>query len=293
MQKIEIKNLSVCICKDGRKIDKINNQEFTINPGDAILLSGPNGSGKSSIIKVMVGDTLDFPELRYEGEIYFIRKNGEMIKVDENEKNRTLFLKNVCYISQNDETPFEEVIDCFLSSIDNEDIDNKEKYVFDFVLNNAIYSAYFDSDEIVSASKSAKKLLIKLNIFNPTLNEIKTALFLKSKKKHMSGGQAKLLNIASNLVKYKFCKICFLDEPLNNLDYSNVRLLSNLLTNIQEEIPELAFVIVSHCRAIQIINRIVEIDTNSKALVEIQSTGRTVNLECSSCFGKLKDRRYV
>lgn len=293
MQGIEISNLSICIYKDGRKIDKINNQNFTIKPGDAILLSGPNGSGKSSIIKAIVGDTLDFPELRYEGAISFIRENGEKIKVDESEKNRILFLKNVCYISQNDETPFEEVIDCFLSSIDNEDVDNKEKYVFDFVLHNAIYSAYFDSDEIVSASKSAKKLLTKLNIFNPTVNEIKTALFLKSKKKHMSGGQAKLLNIASNLVKYKFCKICFLDEPLNNLDYSNVRFLSNLLTNIQEERPELAFVIVSHCRAIQIINRIIEIDTTTKSLVELEGIDKALHSECSSCFGKIKNRRYI
>lgn len=104
--------------------------------------------------------------------------------------------------------------------------------------------------------------------------------------KKMSGGQKKLTNIMTNLIRYSFCDLLLLDEPLNNLDYNNVRLFSNVLTRIYRDKPELGIIMVTHCRSIPIVNRVIEIQPNTKKLVE------TKNYSCNSCFGELDEKGY-
>lgn len=297
MQLLKVNNLTIKVNKNGKTIDKILSQSFIINSGDVILITGPNGSGKSSIIKVLVGDTLDFNSLQYDGVIS-LNKNDKWIELNKRQDSISEFASNVCYISQKDETAFEEVLDCYLSSIDKELIEDKTKYVFDFVLNKKIYESYFNDESEVILNRKAQKLLESLLISSPSLAQIKTAIYLKSRKRNMSGGQAKFLNIASNLIRYSFCSLCLIDEPLNNLDYDNVRLFSNILTSIYEEKPELAFIIVTHCRSIPIINRIIEIDTKSKTLKQfpndyVKDIKSVLPSECSSCFGKIVGNKYV
>lgn len=297
MVKLDIKNLSIQINKDGKFIDKILNQNFTISEGDVVLITGPNGSGKSAIIKSLVGDTLDFKALHSSGSFLYY-DNNSVVNINESDESISYFASKVCYISQSDETAYEEILDCFLSSIAKESIENKIKYVFDFVLNNKIYESYFNDDSEVIMNRKAEKLLELLNIDEKDDAHIKTALYLKSKKKNMSGGQAKFLNIASNLIKYKFCDLCLIDEPLNNLDYSNVRLFSNILASIHNEKPKLAFIIVTHCRAIPIINKVIEIDSKTKALKqypndEVKDIKSILPSECNSCFGKIVDSKYI
>lgn len=85
----------------------------------------------------------------------------------------------------------------------------------------------------------------------------------------------------ANLIRYSFCDLLILDEPLNNLDYSNVRAFSNVLTRIYRAKPELAIILVTHCRSIPIVNRIIEIDPDKKVFTENES------YTCSSCFGSV------
>ena len=78
-----------------------------------------------------------------------------------------------------------------------------------------------------------------------------------------------------------------MDKPLNNLDHNNVRIFSNILTMIYREKPEFAILIVTHCRSIPIVNKVIKIDSAEMAL--------KIGTEyvCSSCFGKIdRDELY-
>ena len=79
-----------------------------------------------------------------------------------------------------------------------------------------------------------------------TPEDFLAAKYLSMSTKRMSGGQKKLTNIFSNMIRYDFCELIILDEPLNNLDYSNVRAFSNVLTRIYRSKPELAIILVTH-----------------------------------------------
>lgn len=291
MEKISIENLSINIKKNGQTFKIMDNQSLEIRPGDVILISGPNGSGKSSVIKTIVGDLLDFSGLSYTGKLCFYERNNDYFLIDENQKNRRLFLSRCSYVSQNDDTPFVEVLDSILASLDSFSIENKLRYVFDFIYNNSLFQSYFSEDEDIKISKKASKLLKQLFIEEPTKEQAKTAVFLTMKSTHMSGGQKKLLNIIANLIKYDFCDICIIDEPINNLDYSNVRLFANLLQSIHTKKPSLSFLIVSHCRSIPIINRIVQI--RNKQFYEVEDVKTAMPSGCSSCFGPIVDGRYI
>lgn len=107
--------------------------------------------------------------------------------------------------------------------------------------------------------------------------------YLSMSTRRMSGGQKKLTNIFSNLIRYSFCDLLILDEPLNNLDYSNVRAFSNVLTKIYRTKPELGIILVTHCRSIPIINRIIEIDPERELFYENKT------YICSSCFGVVNE----
>ncbi len=62
---------------------------------------------------------------------------------------------------------------------------------------------------------------------------------------------------------------------------TNVRAFSNVLTKIYRSKPELPIILVTHCRSIPIVSRIIEIDPVQKQFVEGES------YVCSSCFGNI------
>ena len=292
MKLLEIDNLSISIRNDRNLHPKLVDQTLVINEGDVVLLTGPNGCGKSSVIKSLVGDVLDFTAMETKGDFYYFQ-NNQKVKINCNEKSVSEFAGKTCYISQDDNTSFTTVMDCFLSGIEKEEIADKQKYVFDFILRHKAYQCYFSEDAEVKMTRKPLKLIEKLNLDRNDAANQKTAILLTSKKRNMSGGQAKFLNILSNLVRIEFCIICLIDEPLNNLDYSNVRLFSNIIADLHEEYPKMAFVIVSHCRSIPSINRIVQIDAKSKRFLEVENPKDALHLECNSCFGQIENGRYV
>lgn len=293
MKVIDIRGLSIQVKKGNGFLSKIENQSFSVNEGDVLLITGPNGCGKSSIVKSVVGDVLDFPSLNYSGEFVFYY-DGKPINIKEDEKNRSFFVKNVCYVSQKDEMPFEEILDAFLASVDGL-VPEKEKkgFVFRFVLKYRAFESFLSERERIKPSAKVKKFLSSAGGNVADQDHIRAAMFLLGRTKNLSGGQAKLLNILSNLVKYPFAKAILLDEPINNLDYSNVRLFSNILAQIHQEYPRLCFVIITHCRSIPIINRIIAIDPNNKTLDEVENVNEMIRSDCSGCFGTIKDGFYV
>ena len=76
-----------------------------------------------------------------------------------------------------------------------------------------------------------------------------------------------------------------LDEPLNNLDYGNVRTFSNILTQIHGQYPSIGILLVTHCRSIPIVNKVIEICPKTKTL----NAGN--GYVCNSCFGSVDENK--
>ena len=276
---LTINNLNISVMDSACIVDG----SFSVDAGDVVLLTGPNGCGKSTIIKVIVGDVFDYKDLKYDSSVITYNLNGTQIDVLGTEKERESFRKSICYISQEDDFESPRVLDCFKMSLNYYAIKNKERYVFDFIRKHNIYKAFANSElpEIDAKERLlAKRIKLDLNHLDDA--DKQTLYYLTRNINRMSGGQKKLTNIASNLIRYSFCNLIILDEPLNNLDYSNVRSFSNILTSICKEKPELGVIIVTHCRSIPVVNKILEI--KDKRIVD----GGQYN--CSSCFGKINDQ---
>lgn len=280
MSILEVNNLSFDIKGETR----IKNATFLVDPGDVILLSGPNGSGKSTIVKILMGDLYDYDlSMNYSTTGIFYHNAKATYDILSNEGGEE-FRKKVCYISQDDKLVGETLFDCFMLSIDKSNIDEKSRFVFDFALEYSLQNCFIlDSKQLLSNTekKIAQKIGIDYHYLGEKERQIIKMLALKTKQ--MSGGQKKLTNIITNLIRTSFCDLLILDEPLNNLDYDNVRSFSNILTKIYNKNKTIGIIIVTHCRSLPVINRVLEIKPNEKLLVK----GKTQ--VCSTCFGEIDD----
>ena len=282
MELLTIKQFNLSVGED----HKIVNSSFSVSSGDVVLLTGPNGCGKSTIIKILMGAAFDYKNLNYSGSTVLYRGQHDILH---DERENELFRRCVCYVSQEDEFESDSVFDCFINSIDYSVSDKKEEFVFHFIKQFSIQECFGISAKKARFDRRSQRLLRILGLKKECLSDEDAAVltYLAMSTKRMSGGQKKLTNIFSNLIRYSFCDLLILDEPLNNLDYSNVRAFSNVLTKVYRAKPELAVIIVTHCRSIPIVNRIIEIDPTQKVFSENDS------YVCSSCFGSVdKDGYY-
>lgn len=282
MEILSVKDLNISI--DG--ITKIANGCFTVNQGDVVLLTGSNGCGKSTIIKVLVGGTFDYSDLSVgNSSALFLEKHDILSSDEENE----YFRRNICYVSQEDEFESDDVLDCYMNSIEGTVKDDPLKYVFDFIVKYNIPKC-FGIKPNGSLNLQTRRITKKLGLSSTSINdEERMAIqYLSMRISKMSGGQKKLANIFTNLIRYEYCDLIILDEPLNNLDYNNVRMFSNILTSIYKDKPSLAILMVTHCRSIPIINKVLEIDADNHTI------SKSAAYHCSSCFGKISaDGLYV
>ena len=261
---------------------KISNSSFSLNPGDVVLLTGPNGCGKSTLIKVLMGAAFDYTGLDYS---YSLVTYKEEHRILDSESENEEFRRNVCYVSQEDEFESDSVLDCFMNSIDYAVKEDKAAYVLDFIKQFSIYECFDIESTKAQPDRSYRHVLRQLGISRKEISkeDAMAVKYLSMSTRRMSGGQKKLTNIFSNLIRYNFCDLLMLDEPLNNLDYSNVRAFSNVLTKIYRSKPDLGIILVTHCRSIPIVNRIIEIDPDQKLFNENET------YICSSCFGSVNE----
>ena len=283
MELLTIKQFNLTIDEN----HKIKDSSFSVFPGDVVLLTGPNGCGKSTFIKVLMNAAFDYKNLDYS---YSVVRYKEMYDILNSESENDAFRRSVCYVSQEDDFESDSVMDCFINSIDYMVKEDKAEYALNFIREFSLYECFGIDQSYVRLDRKCRRILKKLGM---SQHEIKTEdimaiKYLSMSTKHMSGGQKKLTNIFANLIRYDFCDLLILDEPLNNLDYSNVRAFSNVLTKIYRSKSELAIILVTHCRSIPIVNRIIEIDPTRKQFIEVET------YICSSCFGSVnKDGFYV
>lgn len=282
MDILTIKQFNLTVGDD----QKIKNSSFSVQTGDVVLLTGPNGCGKSTVIKVLMGAAFDYKGLAYSYDRVVYKEEHDILN---SESENESFRRSVCYVSQEDEFESESVLECFINSIEYAIKDNKAAYVLNLIKRFSIHECFGIDPTKVKIDRECRHVLKQLGLDQQeiTREDIMAAKYLSMSTKRMSGGQKKLTNIFSNLIRYAFCELLILDEPLNNLDYNNVRAFSNVLTKIYRSKPELAIILVTHCRSIPIVNRIIEIDPIQKQFKENKA------YVCSSCFGTInKDGLY-
>ena len=276
-----------------RNIDiKINGERkvasetgFEVRSGDVVLLSGKNGCGKSTVIKMIMDDldsgikaTADIGHDSY----------GDIMQSREARKR---FNQSTCYVPQADEFEASHLLDCCLTSlISIPAIHEPVRYILDFVTKHRFYTVcYSDAEHIKLGIRDdySRRLLAKCGIdpTEATQEDIKAALFLAKNPERMSGGQKKIANILSALVRCEYSDLLIIDEPLNALDYDNVRLFSNIINRIHLEQPNVGIIIVTHCRAMPCLNRILTIANNT-------ITEDNTEIFCNSCFGEMDTNGY-
>ena len=275
---LKIEGLNI---KVGNEV-KIIDSKFSIQDGNVYLLSGENGCGKSTLIKHL----LDVPcEDQYFTGTSKMSVNDKYIVTA---KDKEKFIRQVCYVPQSDSFEADTLLDCCLTSLEfiNNDI-NKIDEIFDFVLKFKFHQKNFPIKNNAWTKHKAARLIGRTSLIGKVdykeLAEV--AMFLLINPEKLSGGQKKIANIISCCVRYKYCNLLMFDEPLNALDYKTVREFSNFITQIHEEAPQLSILIVSHCRAILAINKLIEI--KNKTIEESDFLG------CNSCFGINENKYYI
>ncbi len=233
----------------------INNVSFDINEGDAILLSGLNGVGKSTLIKSIMG--IDINNKTILGNI------KDMNNTDILSLNSTMLQKyrsEVAYIQQRDE--YSEMGNVQVKDIVSESM---EAY-------SGRSLSYSEVNDLID-----KWIPRKING--------KRVFDAKSKPRKFSGGEQRLLSVFAAIATRSDTRLLLIDEPLNNLDFINVRLISNMINKVHLENPKMGLIMISHCRIFPFISRELKLSSNGiEELVDSYS--------CHSCFGEPDDKGF-
>lgn len=75
---LEVRNLTYEVMENGEKITIVKDVNFSVNPGELLVITGPNGGGKSTVAKLLMG-VLDATG----GEILLEGKNISNMSIDE------------------------------------------------------------------------------------------------------------------------------------------------------------------------------------------------------------------
>lgn len=206
-----------------------DNLNLVINEGERFIFLGPNGVGKSLLLKLI---SLGYSR-NLQNEYKGLKVNGQILDKDGNDLlNPSTARKHISYSDQID-TPYNNTT--ILEEAET-----------------ACAGSEIDLDE--------KELDRLLDIFNLT----------KKKKKRIkgsvSGGEGKLIQLITRILKLQKADILILDEPLNHLSFENSRKFNDVIIQEIKKKPNLAIIMVSHCRAANFTDKALLYNKSSKTL---------------------------
>lgn len=220
---IDLNNLdSMNLCNlnifsgENKLIDNIN---LTFLRGERILLCGENGSGKTLLLKSLV-NLYD----NYTGDIYFKKKSGVSLKLDNQIK---LTPVNIIYLSNNQDFPLKSLREELLSdTVSDKDISNILKDI-------GLYEKILTLDKGIDTSG-------------------------QELSKHLSLGELQKLRLTRAILYSP--KVLILDEILSNVDTLSTRKLLRLL---KSKLPTAIIIAVGHhLTELDFFDRVLKIDDN-------------------------------
>jgi len=242
---LRIKNLSVQI----KERILIQNVSFDVGEGEAILLSGANGIGKSTLLKSIL--RLETDGKRISGEI-FNRNFGNILVLSRTEIQR--YRSTVAYIQQRDE--YAEMGTVQVGDIISESGEANSGRALSFSEVNDLIDEWI-----------------------PRRSDNSRVFDAKSKPSKFSGGEQRLLSVLSVVATRPKADLMIIDEPLNNLDFVNAKIISNLINKVIHEHPKMGLLMISHCRIFPFITR--ELMLTNEGIHDVSE-----HYICHSCFGK-------
>lgn len=242
---LKVKNLSIQI-KDRTLIQNIS---FAVKNGEAILLSGANGVGKSTLLKSIL--CLETDGKRISGEVVD-HKFGNIFALNRTQIQQ--YRSTVAYIQQKDE--YAE-----MGAVQVKDI---------------ISDSYEAS---TGKSLSFSEVNDLIDEWLPRRNDNSRVFDAKSRPSKFSGGEQRLLSVLSIVATRPKAELMVIDEPLNNLDFANARIISNLINKVIHENSKMGLLMISHCRIFPFITR--ELKLTNTGIFDISE-----HYVCHSCFGE-------
>lgn len=241
----KIRDLTLDILDFDKNVSqKINYGSFDIRGGDFAIIKGRNGSGKSTLFHLLALIDTGYFKIESGSVIY----NGEGfpdISIDEYKDDLISALhREIVYIGQEE----------------------------DFVSwHSAYHVLYSKAETVVNVKYKGETRIKKLyaihklieHYFNNYIREIfKFKSFKEFQKRSwnsFSGGQKKMLNVLSGVIKAKVCEssLIIMDEPLNNLDGKNKYYLNKIFSEFRND--NVAMLIITHCQIFDGINRVINI----------------------------------
>ena len=222
---------------------------FSINEGEAVLLSGANGTGKSTLLKSIL--QLENEGKKVSGEI-FVRDYGNILTLSNDEIQR--FRSNVAYVQQRDD--YAEMGNVQVRDIISESGEASTRKTL----------SYSEVNDLIDE-------------WIPRKDDNSRVFDAKSKPAKFSGGEQRLLSVLSVIATRSNADLMIVDEPLNNLDFVNARNISNLINRVIRENSKMALLMISHCRIFPFITR--EIKLTPEGIQNISEP-----YKCHSCFGE-------
>lgn len=228
---------------------------FSVGEGEAILLSGANGVGKSTLLKALL--RLETEGKQIDGHVTSNRF-GDVLALSPEELQR--YRASVAYVSQKDE--------------------------YAQIGNMRVRDLFSDSALAFSGrALSDAEVNDLIDEWIPRRRDNSRVFSARSVPAHFSGGEQRLLSVLSTLATRPNAELLIVDEPLNNLDFDNVRNISNVINRVIRKNPHMGLLIVSHCRILPFITREIELTPEG-----IQSApGQYISY---SCFGKPDENGY-
>lgn len=239
---IETKNFKVQIKNRNAIIDYNNLQ---IKHGDFVVIEGENGSGKSTFLKIITNEAGNYCSIK-EGDIFINGKSLFDYKTDYLRRN---IVVNITQFDQfiKGESPYKALIRPAMNALyGQENVKNKKKEI------KKLAYKYYD-EFLYKFFNTNDQEEHKKNHFNFG--------FRFRSVTSLSGGQQKMIHILQGIIKAKVigCNIMLMDEPLNNLDKENKKILLQLIKNLREENPNLTILLITHCKVFPNVKSVLKI----------------------------------
>lgn len=245
---------------DGANLS-IDCKDIKIGYGQFVVVQGNNGSGKSTFLKFLSAIPPYY---------YHLSTESDMTILDKQYKDYTdgELARNVVYIGQSEDfiygySIYQTLISSTITAINNDrkyssikkELKRKarevafeyyRKYLYHFVHqkgNNDKH--YFESHP----DRDGKFMYFK----RPT---------------SLSGGQQKMIHILQGIIKQRVLGInlILLDEPFNNLDKENKKIIIDIINEVRNENPQVTFIVITHCHLFPCVTSVLTLDLNENGV---------------------------
>lgn len=240
-------------------------ENLDIRGGDFVLIKGRNGYGKSSFLKMLVGRDVAVRLTRGDISFPYLFQDKGMAHFSDNEKAK---LRNsIAYVPQDDDfLPTYSIFSAIYTGL---------KQTVDF-------SSTIPHNQKAQKKKECKKMVeeylkkfYEIGLFQDGGHN---SIFKSPKLRSIyscSGGQRKMCQIVNAIIQAKVLgsKLILMDEPLNNLDKNNKKILNNEIRDLLKMENPPAIMMVTHCH--------IFFGVNKEITIEDSKDGRVANFVSS------------